>query len=333
MRMFLHFSSSCAASPLEESVNIRLEGMEATYSSLVQFPWRIGGKRKCFFEFNSRCRTEGRIRPNYFGNLQSKRLSLQQRRIPNACKDSHVTPLQSENVCSSFDGNWLLKEKGYLLVDLLQEKGKEVSLCLNGCCIFLVGMMGSGKTTVGKILSESLNYAFVDSDKYVEQAVGDLSVAQIFQQYGENFFRDAESQALQKLSLQPQLVVATGGGAVVRPTNWKYMKEGISVFLDVPLDAVARRISAVGTDSRPLLHFDSGDPYTKAFMGLFTLSKKRMEAYLDADLTISLLDVGSNMGIDDVSDIGPAAIALEVLVKIQNYLLADDGSKSMGKFC
>lgn len=98
---------------------------------------------------------------------------------------------------------------------------------------------------------------------------------------------------MQKLSIIPRQVVATGGGSVVRPINWyadhtdaqqssliiitiisfvlinstkcfrKYMRQGITVFLDVPLDALARRIAAVGTDSRPLLHLDSGDPYTK----------------------------------------------------------------------
>ncbi|EEF26201.1 conserved hypothetical protein [Ricinus communis] len=128
------------------------------------------------------------------------------------------------------------------------------------------------------------------SDEYVEQTAGGNSVSHIFQQYGEDYFRDIESEALQKLSIIPRQVVATGGGSVVRPINWKYMRQGITVFLDVPLDALARRIAAVGTDSRPLLHLDSGDPYTKAFMGLFTLSKKRVEAYSDADVTVSLLD-------------------------------------------
>ncbi|KAJ4957470.1 hypothetical protein NE237_024581 [Protea cynaroides] len=90
------------------------------------------------------------------------------------------------------------------------------------------GMMGSGKTT-----------------------------------YSESFFRDNESKALRKLSLMRQLVVATGGGVVIRPINWKYMKQGITVWLDVPLEASARRIAAVGTDSHPLLHEESGDAYSK----------------------------------------------------------------------
>ncbi|KAL7245784.1 hypothetical protein ACSBR2_001007 [Camellia fascicularis] len=184
--------------------------------------------------------------------------------------------LQSGNF-HTFDGNWLLKSKR-----------QEVTPYLNGRGIFLVGMMGSGKTTVGKILSEALAYSFVDSDKYVEEALGGSPVAQIFNQFGESFFRDYESDALRTFSLIPRQVVATGGGAVVRPINWKYMRKGVTVYLDVPLDSLARRIAAVGTGSRPLLNFESGDAYTKAFMGLFKISKKRSPAYENADAAVSL---------------------------------------------
>ncbi|KAI8015730.1 hypothetical protein LOK49_LG05G02854 [Camellia lanceoleosa] len=68
----------------------------------------------------------------------------------------------------------------------------------------------------------------------------------------------------------PRQVVATGGGAVVRPINWKYMREGVTVYLDVPLDSLARRIAAVGTGSHPLLNFESGDVYTKLLINFFT---------------------------------------------------------------
>ncbi|CAL5384235.1 unnamed protein product [Camellia sinensis] len=146
-------------------------------------------------------------------------------------------------------------------------------------------MMGSGKTTVGKILSEALAYSFVNSDKYVEEALGGSPVAQIFNQFGESFFRDYESDALRTFSLMPRQVVATGGGAVVRPINWKYMREGVTVYLDVPLDSLARRIAAVGTDSRRLLNFESGDVYKK--------------------------NIAAKLGVEDLSDITPTAITLE----------------------
>ncbi|XP_065623190.1 shikimate kinase 1, chloroplastic [Quercus suber] len=134
-----------------------------------------------------------------------------------------------------------------------------------------------------------------------------------------------QSEALQKLSFAPRKVVATGGGAVVRPVNWKYMRQGITVFLDVPLDALARRIAAVGTDSRPLLHFESGDAYTKAFVGLFTLTKKRSEAYANADATVSLLHLATNLRLEDVSDITPTVIAIEALAQIEKFLRGNNG--------
>ncbi|RWV93547.1 hypothetical protein GW17_00043995 [Ensete ventricosum] len=88
----------------------------------------------------------------------------------------------------------------------------------------------------------------------------------------ENFHNSVDaalilkSKVLKDLSSMHRLVVATGGGAVIRPINWKYMKQGLTVWLDVPLEALARRIAAVGTASRPLLHQESGDPYQKVYL-------------------------------------------------------------------
>uniref|UniRef100_K3Y9F4 shikimate kinase n=1 Tax=Setaria italica TaxID=4555 RepID=K3Y9F4_SETIT len=171
---------------------------------------------------------------------------------------------------------------------ILQQKAQDVLPYLDGRCVYLVGMMGSGKTTVGKILAEVLGYSFFDSDKLVEKAVGISSVAEIFQLHSEAFFRDNESEVLRDLSSMHRLVVATGGGAVIRPINWSYMKRGLTVWLDVPLDALARRIAAVGTASRPLLHQESGDPYAKAYAKLTSLFEQRMDAYANADARVSL---------------------------------------------
>ncbi|KAK6940091.1 Shikimate kinase/gluconokinase [Dillenia turbinata] len=239
--------------------------------------------------------------------------------LSHACKEPEAPALESGNFHACFDSNWFLK----MLVKL-QKKAEEVAPYLTGCCIYLVGMMGSGKTTVGKILAEALGYSFVDSDKLVEQSVGGSSVAQIFSQYGETFFRDNESEELRKLSLARKQVVATGGGSVVRPVNWKYMKQGITVWLDVPLDALARRIATVGTDTRPLLHFESGDPYTQAFVGLFMISKKRGEQYANADAKVSIQNIAANSGLKDIADITSTAIAVETLIQIENHLRGRD---------
>ncbi|EXC19720.1 Shikimate kinase [Morus notabilis] len=156
------------------------------------------------------------------------------------------------------------------------------------------GMMGSGKTTIGKILSKALEYSFSDCDTLVEQEAGGIAVADIFKLHGEGFFRDRETEVLRKLSLMHRFVVSTGGGAVIRPINWKYMHKGVSVWLDVPLEALAQRIATVGTGSRPLLHHDSGDVYTKTFMRLSSLFEERSEAYGNASARVSLESARTN---------------------------------------
>ncbi|XWS29458.1 hypothetical protein CRYUN_Cryun24cG0031100 [Craigia yunnanensis] len=129
----------------------------------------------------------------------------------------------------------------------LKNKSQEIEPYLNGHSIYLVGLMGSGKTTVGKILSHVLSYSFYDSDALIEQEVNGMSVAEIFKLHGESFFRKKETEILRRLSSKKQLVASTGGGAVVQDENWDYMqKKGIIVWLDVPLEALAQRIAAVG---------------------------------------------------------------------------------------
>ncbi|RCV20915.1 hypothetical protein SETIT_4G096300v2 [Setaria italica] len=209
---------------------------------------------------------------------------------------------------------------------LLKRISEKVLFHLNGRCIYLVGMMGSGKSTVGKILAEVLGYSFFDSDKLVEQAVGMPSVAQIFKVHSEAFFRENESSVLRDLSSMRRLVVATGGGAVIRPINWNYMKKGLSVWLDVPLDALAKRIAQVGTASRPLLDQPSDDPYTAAFTKLSMLLEQRGDAYANADARVSLEEIAAKQGHGDVSKLTPTDIAIEALLKIGNFVTEDPTS-------
>lgn len=225
-------------------------------------------------------------------------------------KKSAAPALESDN--SSASANEVLT---------LKKKSQEVSPYLNGQCIFLVGMMGSGKTTVGRILSEVLGYSFFDCDKLIEEAVGATSVVQIFKEHGEDFFRENETKVLKDLSSMPRLVIATGGGAVIRPINWRHMQHGITVWLDVPIEDLAKRIAAVGTGSRPLLHQESGDPYKEALKRLTELWKERGEAYTNADARVSLKYIASKQGkVDDVCAVTPTAIAIEAIIQIKNFL-------------
>ncbi|MGB3729646.1 MAG: shikimate kinase, partial [Thermodesulfobacteriota bacterium] len=89
--------------------------------------------------------------------------------------------------------------------------------------IFLVGFMGAGKSTVGKILADKIGYGYYDADKFIEEQAG-TTITQIFAEHGEPYFRDLESESLETLAAKEKLVVATGGGVVQRDKNWDAMK-------------------------------------------------------------------------------------------------------------
>ncbi|WOK94227.1 hypothetical protein Cni_G02929 [Canna indica] len=272
-------------------------------------PEKVGRRCSGSVRLPNRCLEERRAPLVRFGDSRSAGARIRTGHSELKVSSCYKKSKGSDNFHNSFDEALEVKRKS-----------EEVLPYLNSRCIYLVGMMGSGKSTVGKILSEALRYSFFDSDKLVEQAVGLSSVAEIFKEYSEAFFRDNESEVLKDLSSMRRLVVATGGGAVIRPINWKYMKQGITVWLDVPLEALARRIAAVGTASRPLLHQEPGDPYTKAFAKLSALSEERGEAYANADARVSLEHIAAKKGHGDVAALTPTDIALEALIKIESYV-------------
>ena len=100
---------------------------------------------------------------------------------------------------------------------------------LAGRSLYLVGMMGSGKTSTGRPLAERLGYGFVDADAVIEQAAG-CSIPDIFDRDGEASFRSLESQVLSAISQRHSLVVATGGGVVTQPENWGMLHSGIVIW-------------------------------------------------------------------------------------------------------
>jgi shikimate kinase len=119
--------------------------------------------------------------------------------------------------------------------------------------IFLIGLPGCGKSTLGKQLAEKLTITFFDLDAEIEKSIG-LPVKAIFKRYGESFFRKEESESLQRLSEGPaSFVMATGGGTPVFFDNMNYMnKKGVTIFLDVPATEIANRILKTALEERPL---------------------------------------------------------------------------------
>ena len=153
---------------------------------------------------------------------------------------------------------------------------------LSGRSLYLVGMMGSGKTSTGRPLAERLGYGFVDADAVIEQAAG-CSIPEIFEQDGEAGFRSLESQVLSAISQRHSLVVATGGGVVTQPENWGLLHSGIVIWLDVVPDQLLHRLNADST-VRPLLQ--TTDPEAS----LNTLLNERRPLYGEADLTVVIND-------------------------------------------
>ena len=149
---------------------------------------------------------------------------------------------------------------------------------LAGRSLYLVGMMGSGKTSTGRPLAERLGYGFVDADAVIEQAAG-CSIPDIFDRDGEAGFRSLESQVLSAISQRHSLVVATGGGVVTQPENWGLLHSGIVIWLDVVPDQLLQRLNADSTE-RPLLQ--TADPEA----ALNALLNERRPLYAAADLTV-----------------------------------------------
>ncbi|WP_225902683.1 shikimate kinase [Pseudanabaena sp. PCC 6802] len=154
------------------------------------------------------------------------------------------------------------------------------NLMLDGTNVFLIGMMGAGKSTVGKFLAQRLQYHFFDTDDLVERSTG-RRIPEIFANAGEAAFREIEHQVLAEVSAYTRLVVATGGGIVLSQMNWSYLRHGIVVWLDVPVDVLHQRLSQSDV-KRPLLN--APDP--KAV--LTEIYTKRRDRYAQADIHLAV---------------------------------------------
>ena len=121
--------------------------------------------------------------------------------------------------------------------------------------IFLVGLMGSGKTTVGRVLAKHLGFQFIDSDHEIEARTG-ASISWIFEIEGEASFRKREAEVIQDLTQKKGVVLATGGGAVIDPENRRYLKSrGTVIYLRASANHILQRTSH--DKSRPLLQTEN----------------------------------------------------------------------------
>ncbi|MGH7800594.1 MAG: shikimate kinase [Thermodesulfobacteriota bacterium] len=165
--------------------------------------------------------------------------------------------------------------------------------------IFLIGFMGAGKTTVGKILAKKLKLTFIDLDEVIEKELN-LTIQEIFSRYGEDFFRDAETKALRSIADKDRHVVAAGGGVVLRKENWQIMKaNGFTVYLRAPAEVLWSRVK--NNTSRPLLQVEN------PFERVCELLSKRIPLYEKADFSV------------DTENISPEGVAEKIREEMKSF--------------
>jgi shikimate kinase len=158
--------------------------------------------------------------------------------------------------------------------------------------LVLVGLMGAGKSCIGRKLAARLGLAFLDADQEIEKAAG-LTVEEIFATYGEAAFRAGERRVIQRLLEGPVQVLATGGGAYMDPaTRRRIAEKGIAIWLKADLELLVRRTGRKG--NRPLLQ--RGEPREV----LARLMEQRHPIYAEADFTVDSSDAPPDTLVDRI---------------------------------
>ena len=162
--------------------------------------------------------------------------------------------------------------------------------------ILLTGFMGAGKTTVGKKLSKRLGYFFIDTDREIEKEQG-CTISEIFNYGGEICFRDLETNMLQQLQSKQNLVIATGGGMVMRQENRNLMQNlGTRVYLKVGLEELIRRLKK--DKKRPLLQ------KARPIERITEMLEQRKSIYEEAECIV------------DTTDLSPQQMVSEIIRKL-----------------
>jgi shikimate kinase len=168
---------------------------------------------------------------------------------------------------------------------------------LQGINIYLIGMMGVGKSSVGRILAQKIGYSFFDTDPAIEQ-LARMKIDEIFQKEGEEKFRDIETEVLAEIAAYQRIAIATGGGIVERIQNWGYLQYGLVVWLDASEELILKRIQTdPNSDNRPLRH------------QIHSRLERRLPLYAQADLKIAIKE-----------SLTPETIAEQIVADIPSIL-------------
>lgn len=153
--------------------------------------------------------------------------------------------------------------------------------------IYLIGFMGSGKSTIGKEIAEATNFTWVDLDHYIEKEQ-DIKIKELFEHYGENYFRSLEANALKVLIPQKKLVVSTGGGVIVTPESVEILKKQRTVYLKLDFETLYQRV----------VH-DLDRPLVKSYQQLLDLYTAREKLYESA---CSSILYGEGKSVQDITE-------------------------------
>lgn len=167
-----------------------------------------------------------------------------------------------------------------------QYKEKLKSIASLNIPIFFVGMMGSGKTTIGRIVAQTLDYNFLDMDSRIEIAEG-MSIKKIFEEMGENYFREKEMKMLNNLTKKTNTVISCGGGVFTFEDNIQTINgNGISIFLNVSHQILEKRLT--NDKKRPIL---------KGTQSVAEILEARMPFYKKAQITVDITksDIKTNV--------------------------------------
>lgn len=166
--------------------------------------------------------------------------------------------------------------------------------------IILIGFMGSGKTSVGKILADSIGFDFIDTDETILKRENSSSIKQIFDTKGENYFREQERGIVKEIAIKKDSVIATGGGVIKDKENMDALRlNGVVVFMKCSPEVILKRIG--NKTDRPII-------YNKSAEEIEEIMKEREEFYANHDILI------------DVSALTPIDAAKAIMVAYQKRI-------------
>ncbi len=178
---------------------------------------------------------------------------------------------------------------------VIADRSSTIRRALSGRSIVLVGIMGVGKSTIGKKLAQYLDIPFVDADKEIEKAAG-MAIEDIFEQFGEEAFRSGEKKVIKRLMSEGQKILATGGGAFMNEDIRNDIAEGgVSVWLNADLEILMKRVQR--RSDRPLLKTEDPEETMKALLA------ERNPVYALADVHIESRTVSRDVIAGEVVDL------------------------------